>query len=97
MAQVDGAHVTRGKQVVEAAVTQTSKGRAIALLRAAGDVERAVLYLGDDVTDETVFTTLRPGDVGIKVGDGETAAAHRVADPHAVRSLLQSLPALLGC
>lgn len=95
LSQVEGVHVQRGKEVVEAAVVETSKGRAIALLRNEGAVERHVLYVGDDSTDETVFTTLRPGDVGVKVGDGDTAAAHRLPDPEAVRALLQHLPARL--
>ena len=35
------------------------------------------LYLGDDVTDERAFEALDPdaGDVTVKVGDGDTAAA----------------------
>ncbi|GAB3589456.1 hypothetical protein GCM10027446_01890 [Angustibacter peucedani] len=95
LAEVEGVHVTRGKEVVEAAVTETSKGRAIGRLRDALGDRAGVLYVGDDVTDETVFTTLQPGDVGVKVGDGDTAAAHRLPDPEAVRTLLQTLPALL--
>jgi trehalose 6-phosphate phosphatase len=54
-----------------------------------------VLYAGDDVTDETVFTTLGPADVGIKVGAGATAAAHRIAGPPAVRTLLRALAKLI--
>ncbi len=95
LSQVADVHVQRGKEVVEVAVTETSKGRAIALLRDEGSAQRRVLYVGDDTTDETVFTTLRPGDVGIKVGEGVTAAAHRLPDPLAVRDLLTHLPALL--
>ncbi|GAA4360692.1 trehalose-phosphatase [Angustibacter luteus] len=94
MADVPDVHVTRGKEVVEVAVTQASKGAAISRLR---DHHSAVgaLYVGDDVTDETVFVLLGEGDVGVKVGDGDTAARFRIADPVAVRSLLQSLPNLL--
>jgi trehalose-phosphatase len=94
VAQVPDVHVTRGKQVVEVAVTRASKGAAISRLRDHLAVS-AVVYLGDDVTDETVFELLRDGDVGVKVGDGQTAARYRIADPDAVRSLLQALPTLL--
>ena len=61
-----------------------SKG--LALDRMRGDA--AVFFAGDDVTDETAFARLRPGDVGVKVGDGDTAAANRVADPAALTDLL---------
>lgn len=90
LSEQTGVHVTRGKEVVEVAVTPATKGAAIGVLRerlGAG----AVLYVGDDVTDETVFASLVAGDVGIKVGDGETLAAHRIPDPAAVRTLLGTL------
>lgn len=90
LAEVPGVHVTRGKEVVEASVVETSKGAALGWLRDQVGA-RAVLYLGDDVTDETVFGSLRDGDLGVKVGDGETAAAQRLADPEAVRDLLHHL------
>ena len=35
----------------------------------------AVLFAGDDVTDEHGFAALQPGDVGIKVGPGDTAGS----------------------
>ena len=38
-----------------------------------------VLFAGDDVTDEDALRSLRPGDVGVRVGDGETAATVRVS------------------
>ena len=41
----------------------------------------AVVYFGDDVTDEDVFTVLTPTDVGVKVGEGATAARYRVEGP----------------
>ena len=90
LSEVAGVHVTRGKEVVEAAVVETSKGAALAWLRDQVGA-RAVLYLGDDVTDETVFRSLGGDDLGVKVGDGDTAAAQRVDDPDAVRELLRHL------
>jgi trehalose 6-phosphate phosphatase len=95
LAAVPGVHVTRGKEVVEASVVETSKGAALAWLRDQVGA-RSVLYLGDDVTDETVFGSLRDGDLGVKVGDGETAAAQRLADPEAVRDLLHHLARTLS-
>ncbi|SDG00216.1 trehalose 6-phosphatase [Blastococcus aurantiacus] len=84
-----------GKDVFEVAVTDADKGSAVRRL-AAEIGARGVLYLGDDVTDEDAFRALGPDDVTVKVGDGETVAAHRVADPAAVRALLEQLADLLG-
>jgi trehalose 6-phosphate phosphatase len=50
-----------------------------------------VLFLGDDVTDETAFARLKSGDVGVKVGDGDTAAEFRVGAPEDVTALLEAL------
>jgi trehalose 6-phosphate phosphatase len=79
-----------GKDVLELAVTDADKGSALVRLREElGAV--GVLYLGDDVTDEDGFTAIAPGGVSVKVGDGETAARHRVPDLDAVRDLLTVL------
>ncbi|HZI98910.1 MAG TPA: trehalose-phosphatase [Actinomycetales bacterium] len=89
-----GVHTMQGKEVVELSVVRADKGTALTTLRERLGVD-AVLYAGDDVTDETVFAVLRGDDVGVKVGDGETAARHRVADPTAVTAVLEHLVHLL--
>ncbi|ODU24283.1 MAG: trehalose-phosphatase [Pseudonocardia sp. SCN 73-27] len=76
-----------GKAVIDLAVVEVSKGGAIDVLRARTGAD-AVLFAGDDVTDETGFARLGDGDVGIKVGEGPTAAAHRVTDPEAMSHVL---------
>lgn len=75
----DGVHPLAGKSVVELGVLRADKGSALLALQQAVGAD-AVIYLGDDVTDEHAFTALHPeqGDLTIKVGDGTTAAAHRV-------------------
>ncbi|WP_162801637.1 bifunctional alpha,alpha-trehalose-phosphate synthase (UDP-forming)/trehalose-phosphatase [Brachybacterium saurashtrense] len=82
--------VTPGKEVVEFAVVHTSKGAAIEALSRASAAD-AWLYLGDDVTDESVFAELGEHDLGLKVGGGDTAARLRIADTDAVREVLQRL------
>ncbi|MDN5821890.1 MAG: trehalose-phosphatase, partial [Brachybacterium sp.] len=82
--------VTPGKEVVEFAVVHTSKGMAIDALSRASAAD-AWLYLGDDVTDESVFAQLGNGDVGVKVGGGDTAAHLRIPDPAAAQDLLRRL------
>jgi trehalose 6-phosphate phosphatase len=71
-------------------VLQVSKGLAIDTLRGRLGAD-AVLFVGDDVTDETAFARLGPGDVGIKVGEGETAAGYRVDTPEDVTEVLEKL------
>lgn len=79
-----------GKEVLELAVTDADKGTA--LLRLRDDLGAvATVYLGDDRTDEDAFRVLSPGDLTVKVGEGETAARHRVPDPAAVVVLLETL------
>lgn len=95
-ASLDGVHTVVGKDVVEMSVLHVTKGDALIGLReqlGAG----AVLYAGDDTTDEYAFATLdrQRGDVSIKVGDGETGAAYRVATPAEVTVVLNRLLELL--
>ena len=87
-----GVHVRRGHDVVELAVVVVDKGTALQALRTQVHA-RAVLYAGDDVTDEDAFAVLDPeaGDVGVKVGPGPTAAGYRVAAPAQVTGLLERL------
>jgi trehalose 6-phosphate phosphatase len=79
-----------GKDVLELAVTDADKGSALRRLRAEVGAA-AAMYLGDDRTDEDGFRALEDGDLTVKVGEGETAARYRVADPAAVVRLLDVL------
>jgi len=75
----EGVSTTDGKEVVELAVVQTDKGRALDILRHQVGATAAI-FLGDDVTDEKAFARLSGPDLGIKVGDGETLAGYHVPD-----------------
>ncbi|HKT01681.1 MAG TPA: trehalose-phosphatase [Rugosimonospora sp.] len=80
-------HVTSGNQVLELLVLPTNKGTAVDALRMQLSAS-AVLFMGDGVSDESVFAHLHGPDVGIKIGPGETAAGYRVDEPiDAVRVL----------
>jgi trehalose 6-phosphate phosphatase len=88
----DGATVKAGSGVLEAFARHTDKGTALMAL--ASDLAAVTtVFLGDDLTDEEAFAHLSPGDVAVKVGDADTIARHRLRDPSAVLTFLQSLPA----
>ncbi|MCG5431417.1 trehalose-phosphatase [Mycobacterium sp. MYCO198283] len=89
-AQEWDAQITTGKAVIEFAVIHTDKGQAFDILREQHGACGAVFF-GDDVTDEKVFRRLRPPDVGVKVGDGDTAARYRVETPAGVAAALRFL------
>jgi trehalose 6-phosphate phosphatase len=77
-----GVQVKTGKMVIELAVVATNKGTAVDTLRRQVAAD-AVLFMGDDVTDEDAFAILTGPDLGVKVGEGETAAAARLEDTEA--------------
>ena len=89
-AQLDGVHVKYGKKVVELSVVETNKGAALETIRRQVGAT-AVLFIGDDVTDEDAFATLHGPDVGVKVGEGESQAEFRTDDPDGVARLLAVL------
>lgn len=82
--------IRRGKDILEFSMGEADKGAALLRLRREFGAS-AVIFIGDDVTDEDGFIVLTSGDVGIKVGAGESAARYRVNDPEAVAELLQVL------
>jgi trehalose 6-phosphate phosphatase len=82
-----------GKKVLEVGAVPLDKGTALDHLRRAVEAD-AVLFVGDDETDEQVFARLRSDDIGVKVGEGTSRARYRVADPEAVASLLRDLAIL---
>ncbi|MGQ7297271.1 trehalose-phosphatase [Quadrisphaera sp. KR29] len=98
----EGVRSLPGKEVVELSVVEADKGSAVTALRerlAHGSGQRpAVLYAGDDTTDEDAFGVLDPsaGDVGVKVGEGATAAGFRVGTPEDVAALLEHLVSALA-
>lgn len=84
--------VREGKNVVEFAVRDATKGDGLRALRARVEPD-AVLFAGDDVTDEDALAALMPGDLGIKVGSAPTIARWRVRDPAELARALAELVA----
>ena len=85
-----GIFVSEGKMVLEISVVNANKGESLAMLRDATGAT-ALVFMGDDVTDEDGFAALQPGDVGIKVGPGDTSAVFRIASPEDVPAVLELL------
>ncbi|HEX8915139.1 MAG TPA: trehalose-phosphatase, partial [Humisphaera sp.] len=81
--------VRHGRKIVEVVSSQVSKGAAVARAVAEGRYD-VVFVAGDDTTDESMFRLDAPAGrwVTVKVGDGDTAARHRVATPGELRALL---------
>ncbi|MCR2809308.1 MULTISPECIES: trehalose-phosphatase [unclassified Microbacterium] len=79
-----------GHNIVEYSFRHEGKDSAVATLRRRLGAT-AVLFAGDDVTDEDALASLGPDDLGIRVGGGETAATVRVADIRALATALQLL------
>lgn len=89
VASIEGLTTRPGNNVLEFSVRSTTKGDAVMRLREHSGAT-AVLFAGDDVTDEDAFAALLPGDVGIKCGAGPTAASFSVPGiPDVARALAQ--------
>lgn len=89
-ASLSGVTVRRGKDVLEFTVVDATKKHALEHLRQLAKAN-AVLFAGDDVTDEDGFAALDPHDVGIKVGDGPTRAGYRIPSLEHMPSMLTAL------
>ena len=91
VARTPGLALLRGKMVVEAKPARACKGRAILdFLEEAPFRGRTPVFIGDDVTDEAGFCAVQAlGGLGVKVGDGPSAAAERLASPADMRVTLE--------
>jgi trehalose 6-phosphate phosphatase len=88
--ELAGTFCLEGKLVIELSTRPLDKGSALRALIEA-DTSRRVLFAGDDITDESAMAVLRPDDVSIRVGPGESLALHRVQDPDEMVEVLAAL------
>ncbi|MBL8843676.1 MAG: trehalose-phosphatase [Planctomycetes bacterium] len=90
LAGLAGGRLIDGAAVLECTFGDSDKGRALRELRQRVGAT-AILFLGDDATDDDAFAALLPGDVGVGVGERARGPSHRVADIAAVAKLLAEL------
>lgn len=96
-AAADGGHVQAGKAVLELRPAGADKGAALRQLVAARP-GRAVVMVGDDLTDEPALAFAESqGGIGVLVAEATrpSAASARVVDPPAVVALLAALASAL--
>lgn len=79
-----------GQDILEFASRDEGKDSAVRRLRELVEAD-VVVFAGDDVTDEDALASLGEGDIGIRVGGGESAAPYRVADAATLAVLLGRL------
>lgn len=79
-----------GHDILEFSFRHEGKDSAVQRLRERLEAT-AVIFAGDDVTDEDALRSLETGDLGIHVGTGETAATLRVADIDAFVDVLEAV------
>ncbi len=86
-----------GKMVFEVRRPGMHKGAVLhRLMQRPPFLGRVPLMIGDDRTDEDAFAmALELGGGAIKVGDGETIAPSRLADPQSVRDTLRKAAATM--
>ncbi|WP_254764834.1 trehalose-phosphatase [Natrinema marinum] len=91
----DELELSTGKRILEFGPDfPWGKGNAVELIAADEPPETAVVYVGDDVTDESAFRAVEPDGIGVRVGhDDPTAASYRLGDPADVASFLSWLEA----
>jgi trehalose 6-phosphate phosphatase len=85
--------IVDGKMVFEARPAEVGKDAAVrAYMRELPFAGRIPIFIGDDATDEDAFLAVQDmGGLGIKVGEGPTAARARLPDVTSVRTFLRRI------
>lgn len=91
----DGLTTRTGHGILESSLGHQTKGDGIDAVKVLVKPDITV-FVGDDVTDEDGFRVLDSGDIGIKVGHGQTLAGHRLDNPDAVAEFLKAIARARG-
>jgi trehalose 6-phosphate synthase/phosphatase len=83
--------ILAGNRVLEIRPYGVHKGRILAPMSSEREARSTILAIGDDRTDEDLFTSLPPDAISVKVGPGSTRARFRLESTSSVRALLQML------
>ncbi|MBZ6494026.1 trehalose-phosphatase [Natrinema longum] len=92
----DELEISTGKRILEIGPDfRWGKGNAVELIAADEPPGTPVVYIGDDVTDESAFRVAESDGIGIRVGGDEpSSASARVESPAGVASVLSWLDSL---
>ncbi len=83
--------VINGKSVVEIRVQGIHKGNLIHRIDQLDHSYDFIMAIGDDATDEHLYTSLPEDSIGVKVGSGVTHARYRIKNVADVRLLLKDI------
>jgi trehalose 6-phosphate synthase/phosphatase len=83
--------IVAGNRVIEIRPYGVHKGRIVPPMSPERLAATAIVAIGDDRTDEDLFSVLPPDAITVKVGPGATRARFRLDGVAAVRQLLRSL------
>jgi trehalose 6-phosphate synthase/phosphatase len=83
--------ILAGNRVLEIRPYGVHKGRIIPPMSPEREARTTILALGDDRTDEDLFTSLPPDAISARVGPGATRARFRLESTGSVRALLKML------
>jgi trehalose 6-phosphate synthase/phosphatase len=83
--------ILAGNRVIEIRPYGVHKGRIVPPLTPERQAATTIVAIGDDRTDEDLFTVLPPEAITIRVGPGVTKARFRLDGVSAVRQFLRSL------
>lgn len=84
--------VREGKKALEVRLRGVNKGLVIRHIVASSDAAAPIIAVGDDETDEDMFTALSPSmSVGVHIGKERSHAPHRLEDWRALREWLEMI------